>query len=119
MLTAGALMPSVQEASQVAGQILPVTSGRLFVAWSRSSARRHWPRQTMSFQSGMRLCSGQPKVWQYGTPQSMQRAAWRWSRSSRQELLDLAAVADPLGDGTLRRVLALVLDESRVFAHVS
>ena len=75
MLTAGALMPSVQEASQVAGQILPVTSGRLLVAWSRSSARRHWPRQIMSFQSGMRLCSGQPKVWQYGTPQSMQRPA--------------------------------------------
>ena len=64
MLTAGALIPSVQEASQVAGQIRPVTSGRLFVAWSSSSARRHWPRQTMSFQSGMRLCSGQPKVWQ-------------------------------------------------------
>ena len=30
-------------------------------------------RYTKSFQSGMRLCKGQP-VWQNGTPQSMQRA---------------------------------------------
>jgi hypothetical protein len=70
-------MPSVQEYSHGAGQIRPVTSGRLFVAWSRSRARRHCPRQTMSFQSGIRLHSGQPKLWQYGTPQSMQRPAWR------------------------------------------
>ena len=118
MVTAGALMPSVQEVSQVAGQILPVTSGRLFVAWRSSSASRHWPRQTMSFQSGMRLCSGQPKVWQYGTPQSMQRAGLALEALLRQELLDLAAVAHPLGDGALGRVLARVLDEPGDLTHV-
>jgi hypothetical protein len=67
---------SVQAASQGAGQTRPVNSGKLLVRCSRSSAAFHWSRLTRSFQSGIRLFTGQPE-WQKGTPQSMQRSAWR------------------------------------------
>ena len=65
-------MSSTQADSQGAGQMRPVNSGKLFVAWSWVSASCQWSRYTRSFQSGMRLPSGQPS-WQKGTPQSMQR----------------------------------------------
>ena len=74
IVTGSSLMPSTQAASQGAGQSLPVNSGKLFVACSRSIASRQCPRYTRSFQSGMMFPSGQP-WWQKGTPQSMQRAA--------------------------------------------
>jgi hypothetical protein len=78
IVTAGWLIPSTHELSQGAGQSRPVNSGKLFVAWSRSIAARPSPRQVRSFHSGMRFPSGQP-WWQNGTPQSMQRPAWRRS----------------------------------------
>jgi hypothetical protein len=90
IVTGGALMPSTHEPSHGAGHTRPVNSGKLFVLCSRSSASRHRPRYTRSFHSGIRLLIGQPEamplmsvpVWQNGTPQSMQRAAWLRSRFS-------------------------------------
>src|SRR5215204_3931871 len=73
MVTASSLMSSTQADSQGAGQIRPVNSGKLFVACSLTSASRQRSRYTRSFQSGIRLPSGQPS-WQNGMPQSMQRA---------------------------------------------
>ena len=75
MVTGSALMPSTHAASHGAGQRRPVNSGKLFVACRRSMASRQWSRYTRSFQSGMRLPSGQPLL-QNGMPQSMQRPAW-------------------------------------------
>jgi len=80
MVTAGWLMPSTHADSQGAGQRRPVKSGKLLVACRRSMASRHESRKTRSFQSGMRLPSGQPWL-QNGMPQSMQRLAWLRSSS--------------------------------------
>ena len=66
---------STQAASHGAGQSRPVNSGKLLVACSWSIASRQRSRYTRSFQSGIRLPSGQP-LWQNGTPHSMQRAPW-------------------------------------------
>jgi hypothetical protein len=79
IITGSSLMSSTQADSHGAGQIRPVNSGKLLVAssWRMASSQRSW--RTRSFQSGMRLPSGQPLL-QNGTPQPMQRAAW--SRSS-------------------------------------
>ena len=74
MVTGGSWMPSTHAASHGAGHRRPVNSGKLLVACNRSMARRHWPRYTRSFQSGIRLPRGQPSL-QNGIPQSMQRAA--------------------------------------------
>jgi hypothetical protein len=41
MPTASSLMLSVHAASQGAGQMRPVNSGKLFVEWRTSSASRH------------------------------------------------------------------------------
>src|SRR4051794_24479888 len=68
-------MSSTQAASHGAGQMRPVNSGKLFVASAIVLASRQRPRKTASFQSGIRLPSGQPE-WQNGTPHSMQRAPW-------------------------------------------
>ena len=67
-------MPSTHAASHGAGHSRPVNSGKLLVACSDSTAAAHEPVRTRSFQSGMRLPSGQPS-WQNGMPQSMQRVA--------------------------------------------
>src|SRR3954463_2477512 len=73
IVTASSLMSSTQAASHGAGQMRPVNSGKLFVASAIVLASRQRPRKTASFQSGIRLPSGQPE-WQNGMPQSMQRA---------------------------------------------
>src|SRR5438105_1523173 len=73
MVTGGSLIPRTHAASQGAGQMRPVNSGKLLVECSTRIAAFHRSRYTRSFQSGMMLFSGQP-VWQKGTPQSMQRA---------------------------------------------
>ena len=80
MVTGSWLMPSTHAPSHGAGQRRPVNSGKLLVACSRSMASRQRSRYTRSFQSGMRLPSGQPLL-QNGMPQSMHRdaCAWRWS----------------------------------------
>ena len=81
IVTGSALMPSTHAASHGAGHRRPVNSGKLFVACSRSMASRQWSRYTRSFQSGIRLPSGQPLL-QNGMPQSMQRPAWICSASA-------------------------------------
>ena len=80
MVTGSWLMPSTQAPSQGAGHRRPVNSGKLLVACRRSMASRQRSRYTRSFQSGMRLPSGQPLL-QNGMPQSMHRDACvcRWS----------------------------------------
>ena len=60
IVTAGWLIPSTHDASHGAGQSVPVNSGKLFVACSRSIAWRPSPRYMRSFHSGMRLPRGQP-----------------------------------------------------------
>ncbi len=74
MVTGSSLMPSTHAVSHGAGHRVPVNSGKLFVACSRSIASRQSSRQVSVFHSGMRLPSGQP-WWQNGMPQSMQRPA--------------------------------------------
>src|SRR3954471_13361519 len=81
IVTASSLMSSTQAASHGAGQIRPVNSGKLLVASAIVLASRQRPRKTASFQSGIRLPSGQPE-WQNGMPQSMQRAPWSFSSGS-------------------------------------
>src|SRR3954449_4282134 len=81
IVTASSLMSRTQAASHGAGQIRPVNSGKLLVACSASIASRQRSRKTRSFQSGIRLPSGQPE-WQNGMPQSVQRAPWSCSSGS-------------------------------------
>src|SRR3954468_18156104 len=81
IVTASSLMSSTHAASHGAGQMRPVNSGKLLVASAIAFASRQRPRKTASFQSGMRLPSGQPE-WQNGMPQSMQRAPWSFSSGS-------------------------------------
>src|SRR4051812_48786815 len=81
IVTASSLMSSTHAASHGAGQMRPVNSGKLFVASAMRLASRQRPRNTASFQSGIRLPSGQPE-WQKGMPQSMQRAPWSFSSGS-------------------------------------
>src|SRR6201989_3142548 len=51
---------SVHEASHGAGQMRPVTSGKLLVVWRLRAASCQLPRYTRSFQSGIWLFTGQP-----------------------------------------------------------
>ena len=44
IVTGSLLIPSTHDASHGAGQSLPVNSGKLLVACSRSIASRHWSR---------------------------------------------------------------------------
>ena len=53
-------MPSTHEASQGAGQIRPVNSGKLFVDESMSYASRQLLRNTASLNSGITFPKGQP-----------------------------------------------------------
>jgi hypothetical protein len=62
MVTGPSYFPQLQAFSQGAGQTLPVNSGKLLVFSSRASAWALLPIMIMSFHSGMRLCSGQPKA---------------------------------------------------------
>ena len=81
MPTASVLMFRVQAASQGAGQMRPVNSGKLLVECRTSSASFHLFLNTRSFQSGMMLFTGQPLL-QNGMPQSMQRAPWMAASAS-------------------------------------
>src|SRR3954471_25098001 len=81
IVTASSLMSSTHAASNGAGQMRPVNSGKLFVASAIVFASRQRPRKTASFQSGISLPSGQPE-WQNGMPQSMQRAPCSFSSVS-------------------------------------
>jgi hypothetical protein len=81
--TGSLLMPSTHADSHGAGHKRPVNSGKLFVACSRSIASRQCSRYTRSFQSGIRLPSGQPLL-QNGMPQSMQRPACSLSVSAEK-----------------------------------
>ena len=60
IVTAGWLMASTHAGSHGAGHSLPVNSGKLLVACSRSLAASQSPSQTRLFHSGMRFPSGQP-----------------------------------------------------------
>ena len=60
-------------ASQGAGQMRPVNSGKLLVECRTTVAFCQSPRYTRSLKSGMMLLTGQPLL-QNGVPQSMQRA---------------------------------------------
>ncbi|OQC13053.1 MAG: hypothetical protein BWX79_01084 [Alphaproteobacteria bacterium ADurb.Bin100] len=75
MPTASSFTFSVHAASQGAGQMRPVNSGKLLVLCSTSIAFFQSPRYTRSLKSGMMLLTGHPLL-QNGVPQSMQRAAW-------------------------------------------
>ncbi len=71
------LMFSTQAASQGAGQMRPVNSGKLLVLCSTLLAFSSHRWYTRSLKSGMMLFIGQPLL-QNGVPQSMQRAPWTW-----------------------------------------
>ena len=63
-----------QLASQSAGQMRDVNSGKSLFADKRSYARRKSPAKTARFWSGTRFPSGQPAPWQNGMPQFWQRS---------------------------------------------
>jgi hypothetical protein len=73
MPTGSSLTFSTHAASQGAGQMRPVNSGKLLVECSTAMAFAQSPRYTRSLKSGMMLLTGQPEL-QNGVPQSMQRA---------------------------------------------
>jgi hypothetical protein len=81
MPTGSSLTLSVQAASQGAGQMRPVNSGKLFVESSTVQAFSQSWRYTRSLKSGMMLLTGQPLL-QNGVPQSMQRAPCTFACSS-------------------------------------
>ncbi len=60
MVTGLSAMFRVQAASQGAGQMRPVNSGKLLVECRTSAACLQSPRYTRSFQSGIRLLTGHP-----------------------------------------------------------
>ena len=66
-------MPRVQAASQGAGQILPVNSGKLLVECKTSIAANQSFSKTKLLKSGMMLLTGQPLL-QNGMPQSIHLA---------------------------------------------
>ncbi len=109
---------SVQAASQGAGQTRPVNSGKLLVRCSRSSAACHWSRLTRSFQSGIRLFTGQPE-WQKGTPQSMQRSACFAVSGGLKRLDEFEPVLHPLGGGPVGPVAAVDLEEAGGVGHAA
>ena len=74
MPTGSELKFSVQAASQGAGQMRPVNSGKLLVESRTCQALNQSCWYTRSLKSGMMLLTGQPEL-QKGVPQSMQRAA--------------------------------------------
>jgi hypothetical protein len=118
MVTGSWLMPSTHADSHGAGQSRPVNSGKLLVACRRSMASCQRSRYTRSFQSGMRLPSGQPLL-QNGMPQSMQRLAWVWSRLGGELLVDLLPVLEAHRHRAPDGQLPAVLQKSLVIAHVS
>ena len=71
--TASSFTFKVHAASQGAGQMRPVNSGKLLVLCNTSIAERQSFWNTNSLKSGMMLLTGQPLL-QNGVPQSMQRA---------------------------------------------
>ena len=74
--------PATHEPSHGAGQTRPVNSGKLFVDDRLMYAFSHCSLSTMLLNSGIKLLIGQPVcVWQKGVPQSMHRAACRFSSS--------------------------------------
>ena len=73
MPTGSSFTFSTQAASQGAGQMRPVNSGKLLVESSIAKALCQSSRYTRSLKSGMMLLTGQPLL-QKGVPQSMQRA---------------------------------------------
>ena len=73
MPTASSFTFRVHAASQGAGQMRPVNSGKLLVESSTVKASCQSPRYTRSLKSGITLLTGQPLL-QNGVPQSMQRA---------------------------------------------
>ena len=75
MPTASPFTLMVHAASQGAGQMRPVNSGKLLVLCSTVMAFCQSPWYTRSLKSGMMLLTGQPLL-QNGVPQSMQRAPW-------------------------------------------
>ena len=81
MPTGSSLTFSVQAASQGAGQMRPVNSGKLLVESSTANAFFQSARYTRSLKSGMMLLTGQPLL-QNGVPQSMQRALWIFASPS-------------------------------------
>ena len=81
MPTGARLIPKVQAASQGAGQIRPVNSGKLLVDCKTSNAFFQSLWNTKSLKSGMMLFTGQPLL-QNGMPQSMQRAPSTFASSS-------------------------------------
>src|SRR6059058_2550649 len=81
MPTGSSLMFRVHAASQGAGQMRPVNSGKLFVESSTVQAFSQSWRYTRSLKSGMMLFTGQPEL-QKGVPQSMQRAPCTFACSS-------------------------------------
>ena len=101
IVTGSWLMPSTHAASHGAGHSRPVNSGKLLVACSRSMASRQWSRYTRSFQSGMRLPSGQPLL-QNGIPQSMHRDAC--ARTSPSGNVSYTSCQSRMRTGTGRRV---------------
>src|SRR5690554_660141 len=88
MPTGSSFIPRTHDPSQGAGQTLPVTSGKSFVAKSAKRASFHLFWKIKVFHLGMTFEMGHPvSLWQKGTPQSMQRADWYLSSStsSRRE----------------------------------
>ena len=72
--TASLLKFNVQAASQGAGQILPVNSGKLLVLCKTSKAVCQSESITKLLKSGMTLLTGHPLL-QKGVPQSIHRLA--------------------------------------------
>ena len=82
IVTASSTRPATHEPSHGAGQTRPVNSGKLLVDERLVYASFHCSVSTRLLNSGIKLLIGQPVfVWQKGVPQSMQRAAWRFSSS--------------------------------------
>ncbi len=117
IVTGAALIDSVHEVSQGAGQTRPVTSGRLLVISRRRSASRHSPLQTRSFHSGIRFTTGQPIGVAPGDAAVHAAGALVAQLRLGERLGELRPAGQPLPDGEVLSVLPREIQEAGHAAH--
>ena len=93
MVTGSLLIPSTHEASQGAGHSLPVNSGKLLVACSRSIAAFHWPAINQVVPVGDQVAERAAQMTERNTAVHAARAL-RLQLLDRERLVDFQVVVD-------------------------
>ena len=102
IVTGGSLMPSTQAASQGAGQMRPVNSGKLLVECRTRIASFHWSLINQVVPVGNDVVDRAAGVAERNAAIHAARGL-RAHFFFRERLIDLEVVVDALGDGATRR----------------